>query len=89
VKVLDLGWHSSRREERRSNNSPTLTMRATDAGMIMGTAAICRRSRRQENRSISGRISGRLACAVGDADVSRCFMARRLSHTLADVLRGR
>src|SRR5262249_39315981 len=64
VKVLDFGLAkalSSDLAPADPKSSPTLTMRATMAGVIMGTAGHMRRSRRSGRTSISAPTSGRSA----------------------------
>src|SRR5438094_36129 len=53
VKVLDFGLAKAFAAEASKANlsqSPTLSMAATSAGVILGTAATCRRSRRRGDR---------------------------------------
>ena len=90
VKVLDFGLAFVTQE--RSGDpmhSPTLTMRATEAGMILGTAAY------MSPEQASGKPVDRRADIWSFGVVlwemltgKRLFHGETLSHTLADVLRG-
>jgi Tol biopolymer transport system component len=93
VKVLDFGLAAvtqpSAASEGDPANSPTLTMRATQAGMIMGTAAY------MSPEQASGKPVDRRADIWSFGVVlwemltgHRLFSGETLSHTLADVLRG-
>jgi serine/threonine-protein kinase len=90
VKVLDFGLAKSAEQPcGDSQNSPTLTMRATVAGVIMGTAAYM-----SPEQAVGKPVDKR-------ADIwsfgvvlwemltgHRLFDGETISHTLADVLRG-
>jgi len=90
VKVLDFGLAFVATEKSGDPmNSPTLTMRATDAGMIMGTAAY------MSPEQASGKPVDKRADIWSFGVVlwemltgSRLFHGETVSHTLADVLRG-
>jgi len=77
VKVLDFGLAKAVMPEGRNfgsaehlANSPTLSIHATQAGIILGTARICRQSRRAARPSTSAQTSGHSA-----AWCSRCSRA--------------
>ena len=73
VKVLDFGLAKALLDKPTTadpSNSPTLSMNATVAGVILGTAAICHRSRLAEKLSIGERTSGRSVWCS-----SRCSLA--------------
>jgi serine/threonine-protein kinase len=60
VKVLDFGLAKMGGiSTGKTEDSPTMTMSPTQAGMIMGTAAYMSQSRRGVNRLTSGRTFGR------------------------------
>lgn len=90
VKVLDFGLAFVAQEKSGDPmNSPTLTMRATEAGMIMGTAAY------MSPEQASGKPVDKRADIWSFGVVlwemltgSRLFHGETVSHTLADVLRG-
>jgi predicted Ser/Thr protein kinase len=94
VKVLDFGLATvtqpSAASEGDPANSPTLTMRATQAGMIMGTAAY------MSPEQASGKPVDRRADIWSFGVVLFELLTGRqlfgegetISHTLADVLRG-
>src|SRR5713226_4111100 len=93
VKVLDFGLAAvtqpSAASEGDPSNSPTLTMHATKAGMIMGTAAY------MSPEQASGKPVDRRADIWSFGVVlwemltgHRLFSGETLSHTLADVLKG-
>jgi len=74
VKLLDFGLAKIFEGKRRlrldpcGHAVPTLTARATAAGMILGRRRTCRRSRRGGRSSTSGRTCGRSVRALRDAD---------------------
>src|SRR6202521_2428579 len=93
VKVLDFGLAAvtqpSAASEGDPANSPTLTMRATQAGMIMGTAAY------MSPEQASGKPVDKRADIWSFGVVlwemlvgHRLFDGETISHVLADVLRG-
>ena len=91
VKVLDFGLAAvpSRDREGAGENSPTLTMAATQAGMIMGTAAY------MSPEQAAGKPVDRRADIWSYGVVlwemlsgQRLFDGETVSHTLADVLRA-
>src|SRR6266852_3838951 len=93
VKVLDFGLAAvtqpSAASEGDPSNSPTLTMRATQAGMIMGTVAY------MSPEQASGKPVDKRADIWSFGVVlwemlagRRLFDGETISHTLADVLRG-
>jgi Tol biopolymer transport system component/predicted Ser/Thr protein kinase len=90
VKVLDFGLAFVATEKSGDPmNSPTLTMRATEAGIIMGTAAY------MSPEQASGKPVDKRADIWSFGAVlwemltgSRLFHGETVSHTLADVLRG-
>src|SRR5579863_1090030 len=93
VKVLDFGLAAvtptSAASEGDPTNSPTLTMRETQAGMIMGTAAY------MSPEQASGKTVDRRAdiwsfgVVLWEMLNGHClFDGETISHTLADVLRG-
>ena len=93
VKVLDFGLataiQSNSREPSDSANSPTLTMGATEAGVILGTAPY------MSPEQAAGRPVDRRADIWSFGVVlwemltgKRLFEGESVSHTLADVLRG-
>ncbi len=64
VKVLDFGLAKAFEPEAANasfSNSPTLSLAATQQGVILGRRRTCRRSRRRADRSIGARTSSRLA----------------------------
>ena len=93
VKILDFGL-AAVAQDRGSNtgnpvNDPTLTMRATQAGIIIGTAAY------MSPEQASGKLVDRRADIWSFGVVlfemltgERLFDGETISHTLADVLRG-
>jgi len=92
VKVLDFGLAKAMTDEAAAANpasSPTLTMRATVAGMIMGTAAY------MSPEQAAGKPVDKRADIWSFGVVlwemltgRRLFDAETISHTLADVLRA-
>jgi serine/threonine-protein kinase len=90
VKVLDFGLaKSAEQPSLDSQNSPTLTMRATVAGVIMGTAAY------MSPEQAAGKPVDKRADIWSFGVVlwemltgHRLFDGETISHTLADVLRG-
>ena len=93
IKVLDFGLAAvtqpSSTSEGDPSHSPTLTMRATQAGMIMGTAAY------MSPEQASGKPVDKRADIWSYGVVlfemltgRRLFDGETISHTLADVLRG-
>ena len=91
VKVLDFGLAKALLERTAAADpatSPTLTMRATMAGVIMGTAAYMspEQARGQHGRQARGHLVVRRG-AVRDADGAQLFQAPTVSDTLAAVLR--
>ena len=78
VKVLDFGlakaMESAASPAASASISPTMVSPATQAGLILGTAAYMSPSRREASPSISGRISGRSAACC-----SRCWPVDRRS----------
>ena len=91
VKVLDFGLASvaEPQPEGRAADSPTLTMRATQAGMIMGTAGY------MSPEQASGKPVDKRADIWSFGVVlwemltgHPLFTGETISHTLADVLRG-
>ncbi len=93
VKVLDFGLAAVAQDPAPGRadpaNSPTLTMRATEAGMIMGTAAY------MSPEQASGRPVDKRSDIWSFGVVlwemltgSQLFDGETVSHTLADVLRG-
>jgi Tol biopolymer transport system component len=93
VKVLDFGLAavalSSSSDTGNAVNSPTLTMRATEAGMIMGTAAY------MSPEQAAGKPVDRRADIWSFGVVlwemltgQQLFAGETVSHTLADVLRA-
>src|ERR1700730_13667646 len=94
VKVLDLGLATALpggdRESSNATNSPTLTMGATEAGVILGTAAY------MSPEQASGRRVDKRADIWSFGVVlwemltgKRMFAGETVSHTLADVLRAK
>ncbi|MBI3470973.1 MAG: serine/threonine-protein kinase [Candidatus Solibacter usitatus] len=93
VKVLDFGLAAVGQEPVSSGadpaNSPTLTMRATQAGMIMGTAAYM--SPEQAAGKPVDKRSDIWSFGVVLFEIltgQRLFEGETISHTLADVLKG-
>src|ERR1700730_9353156 len=93
VKVLDFGLTAvtqpSAASERDQATSPTLTMRATQAGMIMGTAAYM--SPEQASGKPVDKRADIWAFGVVLFEMltgQRLFEGETISHTLADVLKG-
>ena len=91
VKVLDFGLASvpSREASTDPENSPTLTMAATQAGMIMGTAAYM--SPEQAAGKPVDKRSDIWSFGVVLYEMlagKKLFDGETLSHTLADVLRA-
>jgi Tol biopolymer transport system component/predicted Ser/Thr protein kinase len=93
VKVLDFGLAAVTQDPASGStdpsNSPTLTMRATQAGMIVGTAAY------MSPEQASGKPVDKRADIWSFGVVlwemltgRRLFEGETISHTLADVLRG-
>jgi eukaryotic-like serine/threonine-protein kinase len=93
VKVLDFGLatalQSSTREAGSAANSPTLTMGATEVGVILGTASF------MSPEQAAGRPVDRRADIWSFGVVlwemltgKRLFEGESVSHTLADVLRA-
>ena len=91
VKVLDFGLASVPSREGASDvaNSPTVTMAATQAGVIMGTAAY------MSPEQAAGKAVDRRADIWSFGVVlweiltgTRLFAGETISHTLADVLRA-
>src|SRR5271163_2824873 len=93
VKVLDFGLAAvtqpSGRSEGDPSHSPTFTIGATQAGMIMGTAAY------MSPEQASGKPVDRRADVWSYGVVlwemltgQRLFSGETISHTLADVLKG-
>ena len=93
VKVLDFGLatavQASAREPGEGVNSPTLTIGATEAGMILGTAAY------MSPEQAAGKPVDRRADIWSFGVVlwemltgKRLFEGESISHTLADVLRA-
>ena len=69
-------------------NSPTLTARATQMGMILGTAAYMAPEQARGRASIAARTSGRLAsCFYEMLTGRRAFEGEDVSITLAGVLK--
>jgi eukaryotic-like serine/threonine-protein kinase len=92
VKVLDFGLAAvapASAGESDAANSPTLTMRATQAGMIMGTAGYM--SPEQASGKPVDKRSDIWSFGVVLWEMltgHRLFEGETISHTLADVLRG-
>ena len=91
VKVLDFGLASvpTRETNLDPENSPTMTMAATQAGMIMGTAAYM--SPEQAAGKAVDKRSDIWSFGVVLYEMlvgKRLFDGETLSHTLADVLRS-
>jgi serine/threonine protein kinase len=93
VKVLDFGLAAvtqpSATREGDPTNSPTLTMQATQAGMIMGTAAYM--SPEQASGTPVDKRADIWSFGVVLWEMlngHRLFDGETISHTLADVLRG-
>jgi eukaryotic-like serine/threonine-protein kinase len=92
VKILDFGLASVSRREGTSGNpasSPTLTIAATQAGMIMGTAAYM--SPEQASGKVVDKRSDIWSFGVVLYEMltgQRLFACETVSHTLADVLRA-
>ena len=93
VKVLDFGLASVPSRDDRAGgspeNSPTLTMAATQAGMIMGTAAYM--SPEQAAGKMVDKRSDIWSFGVVLWEMiagSKLFDGETVSHTLADVLRA-
>ncbi len=91
VKVLDFGLASIPSREGGSNptNSPTMTMAATQAGMIMGTAAYM--SPEQAAGKVVDKRSDIWSFGVVLWEMitgAQLFSGETISHTLADVLRA-
>ena len=92
VKVLDFGLAAVLQGPTRTSDpaaSPTLTMRSTEAGMVMGTAAY------MSPEQASGKPVDKRADIWSFGVVlwemltgHRLFHGETISHTLADVLRG-
>ncbi len=93
VKVLDFGLAAVAQDPGSNTgnpvNDPTLTMRATQAGIIVGTAAY------MSPEQASGKLVDRRADIWSFGVVlfemltgQRLFDGETISHTLADVLRG-
>ena len=92
VKVLDFGLAAVLQGPTRTSDpaaSPTLTMRSTEAGLIMGTAAY------MSPEQASGKPVDKRADIWSFGVVlwemltgNRLFDGETISHTLADVLRG-
>jgi eukaryotic-like serine/threonine-protein kinase len=93
VKVLDFGLAATMQPSDApasdANNSPTLTVRATQAGMIMGTAAYM--SPEQAAGKAVDKRTDIWSFGVVLWEVlagQRLFEGETISHTLADVLRA-
>jgi serine/threonine protein kinase len=91
VKVLDFGLATVPGRESGSDpaNSPTLTLAATQAGMLMGTAAYM--SPEQASGKVVDKRSDIWSFGVVLWEMftgSRLFDGETISHTLADVLRA-
>src|SRR5258708_14077042 len=93
VKVLDFGLAAvtqpSAASEGDPSNSPTLTMRATQTGMIMGTAAYM--SPEQASGKPVDKRSDIWSFGVVLWEMltgQQLFTGETISHILADVLRG-
>ncbi len=93
VKVLDFGLASAPSRDREGaaspENSPTFTMAATQAGMIMGTAAYM--SPEQAAGKPVDKRSDIWSFGVVLWEMltgTRLFDGETISHTLADVLKG-
>src|SRR5579863_1021442 len=93
VKILDFGLAAVAQDAGSNSgsagNDPTLTMRATQAGIIVGTAAY------MSPEQASGKLVDRRADIWSFGVVlfemltgRRLFDGETISHTLADVLRG-
>ena len=90
IKVLDFGLaKSAEHASGDSQNSPTMTMRATVAGMIMGTAGYMS-PEQAAGKPVDKRSDiwsfGVVLCEMLTG--RRLFEGETISHTLADVLRG-
>jgi len=93
IKVLDFGLvavsQASTPGDGNPSNSPTLTMHATQAGTIMGTAAYM--SPEQASGKVVDKRSDIWSFGVVLFEMltgRRLFGGETISHTLADVLRG-
>src|ERR1700693_3146678 len=93
IKVLDFGLAAVAQDPASGSadpsNSPTLTMRATQAGMIMGTAAYM--SPEQASGKPVDKRSDIWSFGVVLWEMltgQLLFRGETISHTLADVLRG-
>jgi eukaryotic-like serine/threonine-protein kinase len=95
VKVLDLGLATAMpaagREDGHSENSPTLTMAAaTEAGMILGTAAYMSPEQAAGKRADKRSDIWSFGAVLWEMLVGKRIFVRgeTISHTLADVLRS-
>jgi serine/threonine-protein kinase len=90
VKVLDFGLAFVATEKSSDPmNSPTLTMRATEAGMIMGTAAYMS-PEQASGKAVDKRVDiWSFGVVLWEMLTGkRLFTGETISHTLADVLKG-
>jgi serine/threonine-protein kinase len=89
IKVLDFGLAKSIESNAASQDSPTLTVRATEAGMILGTAAYM--SPEQASGKPVDRRTDIWAFGVVLFEIltgERLFHGETVAETLADVIRG-
>jgi len=83
LKVLDFGLAKAFEAEASKSNlsqSPTLSMAATNAGVILAVRHICRRNRQGDGEWIEGRTSSPSLRILRDAQRARRPLAARMSR---------